>query len=483
MMTSETTSTADREIVISRLIDAPRDLVFKAWTHPDHVVQWWGPSGFSTTTREIDVRPGGVWRYVMHGPDGTDYPNRIDFREVVEPERLAYDHSGDSPEDALRFETTVTFEDRDGKTELTMRSLFETAALRDQVIREYGALEGGKQTLERLAGHLENTAIATEDELIIARTFKAPRELVFKCWTEPEHFKRWWGPHGFDAPSCTIDLRVGGAIHFNMHSAEHGMDIWAGGVFQVVDPPSRIVLTDYFADADGNKVSPASMGMSDAFPEEALVTVDFVEHEGNTTMVMRQTIPAIAPEREGATVGWGESFDKLDAYLARQENIVIAADEELIIVRTFDAPRELVFACWTDPEHFMQWWGPTGFEIPACNIDATPGGVAHFDMRSSQHGMDMWYGRLHQEVTPPSRIVFTEFMTDADGNQVTPAEMGMGADWPAEMLVTVDFLENDGKTTMVLRPQVASRVPGREQALGGWSQALDKLDAYLAAQV
>jgi uncharacterized protein YndB with AHSA1/START domain len=315
---TQQTDTADREMVISRLIDAPRDLVFKAWIHPDHVGQWWGPNGFSTTTHEIDVRPGGVWRYVMHGPDGADYPNRIDFREIAEPERIVYNHSGDSPEDPTRFETTVTFEDHGGKTLLTMRALFETVAMRDQVMREYGAEEGGRQHLARLAAHLENTAIATEDELIIARTFKAPRELVFKCWTEPEHFMRWWGPQGFSAPHCTIDLRVGGAIHFNMHSDEHGMDIWAGGVFQVVDPPSRLVLTDYFADEAGNKVSPRSMGMSEAFPEEATVTVDFVEHEGYTTLFMRQSIPAIAPEREGATVGWGESFDKLDAYLATQ---------------------------------------------------------------------------------------------------------------------------------------------------------------------
>jgi uncharacterized protein YndB with AHSA1/START domain len=126
---------------------------------------------------------------------------------------------------------------------------------------------------------------------------------------------QWWGPHGFDAPVCKMDLRVGGAILFQMHSDEHGMSIWAGGVFQVIDPPKRIVLTDHFADADGNKVSPAVYGMSNFFPEEATISVDFVEHDGNTTMVMRQTVPAIAPEREGAVVGWGESFEKLDAYL------------------------------------------------------------------------------------------------------------------------------------------------------------------------
>jgi uncharacterized protein YndB with AHSA1/START domain len=311
-------TTADREIVISRLIDAPRALVFKAFTHPDHVVQWWGPDGFSTTTREADVRPGGVWRYTMHGPDGTDYPDRIDFREIVEPERLLYDLSSESPDDPSRFQSTVTFEDQGGKTLLTMRLAFETAALRDQVVREHGAIEGGNQTLARLAGHLENTAIVTDEELIIARTFKAPRELVFKCWTEPEHFMRWWGPHGFDAPACEIDARVGGALRFRMRSERHGMDLWAGGVIQVYDPPSRLVFTDHYADVDGNTVPATHYGMSEAHPDETVVSVDFVEHDGNTTMVMRHAIPATSPEQQGATIGWGESFEKLAAYLATQ---------------------------------------------------------------------------------------------------------------------------------------------------------------------
>ena len=145
-------ATADREIVFTRVLDAPRELVFKAWTDPRHVAQWWGPRGFTTTIHEMDVRPGGVWRFIMHGPDGVDYKNKIVFLEVVKPERLVYIHGddGDGPE----FHTTVTFDEQDGKTRLTMRGLFGSAAERDQAIDEFGAIEGGKQTLERLAEHL-----------------------------------------------------------------------------------------------------------------------------------------------------------------------------------------------------------------------------------------------------------------------------------------------------------------------------------------
>ena len=154
--TQDPSSTKDREVVISRVIDAPRELVFEAWTNPEHVAKWWGPDGFTTTTREIDVRVGGAWRFVMHGPDGVDYENSIEYREIVPPERLVYLHTdpGDAPM-VGGFEATVTFEDREGKTEVTMRSVFATAEARDFVIREFGAIEGGKQHLARLAAFVE----------------------------------------------------------------------------------------------------------------------------------------------------------------------------------------------------------------------------------------------------------------------------------------------------------------------------------------
>jgi uncharacterized protein YndB with AHSA1/START domain len=148
-------TTADREIVLSRLLNAPRELVFAAWTDPMQVVQWWGPRGFTTTSHEMSVTPGGVWRFVMHGPDGRDYKNKIIFTEVVKPERLVYRHAGEGEHEDVRFHVTVTFQAQGRKTLLTMRSLFATAQERDEVVTKYGAVEGGKQTLERLAEHVE----------------------------------------------------------------------------------------------------------------------------------------------------------------------------------------------------------------------------------------------------------------------------------------------------------------------------------------
>ncbi len=154
-MTENLDTPAAREIVITRVFDAPRELVWEAWTDPKHVVQWWGPKGFTTSIEKMDVRPGGVWKHVMHGPDGTDYPNKSVFTEVVKPERIVYSHGGGKKGGpAAQFQATWTFETLGEKTKVTIHMLFLTAWDRDQVVKEYGAIEGGQQTLERLGEHL-----------------------------------------------------------------------------------------------------------------------------------------------------------------------------------------------------------------------------------------------------------------------------------------------------------------------------------------
>jgi uncharacterized protein YndB with AHSA1/START domain len=145
---------AERGIATTRLFDAPRELVFRMWTDPAHIGNWWGPSGFTTTTLSIDVRPGGQWRFVMHGPDGTDYPNLIVFKEVVAPARLVYAHAGEREDEPGVFQTTVTFEEVDGRTRLSMQALFQSAAERDRIVREHRAIDGMNSTLDRLAVYL-----------------------------------------------------------------------------------------------------------------------------------------------------------------------------------------------------------------------------------------------------------------------------------------------------------------------------------------
>ncbi len=137
----------DREMVITRTLDAPRELVWEAMADPKHVVNWWGPNGYSTTIEKMDFSVGGVWKHVMHGPDGTDYPNKSTFTTIAKPERIEYSHGGGRKGDpAAQFDATWTFEVvGNNQTKVTLRLLFPTAEARDAIVKFYDAIEGGKK--------------------------------------------------------------------------------------------------------------------------------------------------------------------------------------------------------------------------------------------------------------------------------------------------------------------------------------------------
>lgn len=151
---SQAVSTAGRELVMTRLLNAPRELVFKVWTEPQHMAQWWGPNGFTNTVHELNFKPGGALRFTMHGPDGTDYKNKIVYIEIVPPERLIYSHGGEDEDESEPFHVTVTFDEEAGnKTRLNMHTVFSTVEEFERV-KAFGAVEGGNQTLNRLEAYL-----------------------------------------------------------------------------------------------------------------------------------------------------------------------------------------------------------------------------------------------------------------------------------------------------------------------------------------
>ncbi|GAA2105161.1 SRPBCC family protein [Streptomyces albiaxialis] len=155
--------TADREIVISRIIDAPRELVFEAFTDVRHLSGWWGPEGFTTTTRAFEFRVGGAWDFVMHGPDGTDYQEWITWTELAPPERIAMLH-GETRDDPNAFESVLTFEPEGTSTRIEMHTTFPTKEQRDEAVEKYHAIEAGRQTLGNLAAYVtENLRKGAED--------------------------------------------------------------------------------------------------------------------------------------------------------------------------------------------------------------------------------------------------------------------------------------------------------------------------------
>lgn len=139
-----------------REFDAPVALVFTAFTDPKHLAQWWGPNGFTTTTSHFEFKPGGTWRFVMHGPDGRDYQNLITFDAIETNRRIAYRHGGgDADLEPVKFSQTVSFEDLgQGRTRVLWHGVFPNAEMRDFVIKEYGADKGLTETMARLGGYV-----------------------------------------------------------------------------------------------------------------------------------------------------------------------------------------------------------------------------------------------------------------------------------------------------------------------------------------
>lgn len=319
--TTPTADTSDREIVITRLLGAPRELVFDAWTDVRHLQHWWGPRGFSTTTHEIDVKPGGTWRFIMHGPDGVDYPNWIVYDEIVKPERLVYSHGGGKDGDDAQFKATVTFVAEGDKTRVTMRAVFPSAAEREHVVKVYGAVEGGNQHMDRMEEHVAR--MSSPREFVITRIFGAPRELVFKAWTESEHLTKWWGPKGFTMKTCKLDLRAGGIFHYSMRSPD-GHEMWGKFVFREIIRLDRLVFINSFSDEEGKLTRHP---LSPTWPLEVLSTLTFSERDGKTTVELRG-VPINATEAERKTFedgfssmqkGFSGTMNQLADYLALQK--------------------------------------------------------------------------------------------------------------------------------------------------------------------
>lgn len=308
-MSSSTIDRPDREIVLKRILNAHRELVFDVWTNPEHVGQWWGPNGLPITTLEMSALPGGEWTFVTHGRDGIDYQNRIVFHEVSRPERLTYAHEGEDPKQTVQYQATVSFEDLGmSKTKVTLRAVFPTAADRAYVVREHRAIRGTRQMLARLAAHVEALIADTNEqssdparEIHSTRVFQAPRELVWRAWTEPEHLAQWWGPKGFRNTFQEFDFRPGGHWRFVMHGPD-GQDYKNESVFVEITEPERIV----FDHISGHFFR---------------VVATFTEEAPNQTRISFRMIFRSAAEcdriRPIAQPGNEQNFDRLAAELER----------------------------------------------------------------------------------------------------------------------------------------------------------------------
>lgn len=307
------------DLVITRVINAPREIVFRAWTDPDLMRRWWGPDGFTNPLCEIDARPGGSIRIDMQGPDGQIYPMTGEYREITEPDRVVIH--------------TIAIEDEKGEAQLEMIVRAEIAKFENQtkltlqaaVVKSTPAAEsalagmpiGWNQSLYRLrelAAEVkmkENTPVSPEKlsepsdrEVVMSRVFNAPRHLVYEAYTDPSIMLRWWGPKQYTTTVERMEVKEGGKMRFLQHGSDGKLYAFNGEFSEVV-PGRRLAHTFEFEGMPGHIMD---------------VTESFEEHAGRTKVTNRTVFQSMEDRdgmlEMGMEKGASESWDRLAEYLA-----------------------------------------------------------------------------------------------------------------------------------------------------------------------
>jgi uncharacterized protein YndB with AHSA1/START domain len=307
------------ELTITRVFDASREKVWKAWTAPEEVKKWWGPKNFTSPVSKIDLRVGGKYLHCMRGPDGKDYWSTGVYREIVPMERLVvtdsfadekgnvvpashYGITGDFP---LELLVTVTFEELGNKTKMLLRH----EGIPEGMMRELTET-GWSESFDKLAEHVvtSGTRIVAErgkQEVIITRVFDAPRNLVFRAYTDRNLIPQWWGPKRFTTTIDKMDVKPGGQWRFVQHDAA-GNEYAFHGVYHEVRSPERIVDTFEFEGTLGHV---------------SLETCTLEEFGGKTKMTGRSVYQTVEDRddmlKSGMEEGVFETMDRLAELLRK----------------------------------------------------------------------------------------------------------------------------------------------------------------------
>jgi uncharacterized protein YndB with AHSA1/START domain len=244
----------------------------------------------------------------------------------------------------------------------------------------------------------------TLPSLVMSRVFDAPIDLMFRVWTEPEHMLRWWAPHDFTVPHAEFDARPGGRLRIDFRSPD-GFVFANYGDVKEVSPPHRLVFTTEYR--EGGKLMVVS-----------LVTATFESEGQKTRVTIRADVTFAEPEAAaslaGMEEGWNQQIDKLELHAAHAAAadlaglaIVTPMDRPVVLMRRrFEAPRELVWNCFTRPEHLAAWWGPQGHVIIISEMNPSKGGRYRVEQRDPKGNLHVFFG-TYRDVTAPERLVNT----------------------------------------------------------------------------
>ena len=296
----------DRKIVISRTIDAPRDVVFRAWTEPDRVSRWWGPKGFTSPINKIDLRVGGKYLTSMRSPDGHMFWSTGVYKEIVPNERLVLTDSfadekgnivpasyyGMTGEFPLESTIVITFEEHEGKTKMTM-TYPDIKGIADEHRRNM--MQGWNEQFDKLEADLScGTDVKAEPgkpEIVITRTFDAPRDVVFRTFMDPKLIPEWWGPRGYTTMVDRMDVKQGGSFRY-VQKDPKGKEFVFNGKYAEIVPEKRVVSTFIYE----------TMGHG----HEVTETVTFEEAGGSTMMVDRSLFGSVEARDELLSTGMSE---------------------------------------------------------------------------------------------------------------------------------------------------------------------------------
>lgn len=325
----------DREVLITRVFDAPRELVFRAWTDREHLLRWYAPNGCQIDFRSFDFREGGRFHSCIRTPSGQDCWCIGEYLEVRAPERLVFrmqmaDAEGnavtstaagkgsDWPEQTT---VTIVLEGVEGRTKLTLHQ-----TVSEELAKRTGAYPSWLQMFDRLAGELaaeqEVVDMANEDEaMVVTHTFAAPRELVWRAYSEVDELRQWWGPQGFQMVAAKLDFRDGGRFHYGMKSPD-GRMMWGKLLYCDIKPLERLANVVVFSDEQGGTTRHPFVPN---WPRELYGVMTLAEQDGKTTITLhvrpqnatRLERETFAAGREGMKQGCQGSFAQLEEHLAR----------------------------------------------------------------------------------------------------------------------------------------------------------------------
>jgi len=435
-MVTDTVLSPEKELTITRVLNAPIELVWKVWTDPDHIKNWWGPNGFTNTIFGMDLKPGGVWEFIMHGPDGKDYKNKSIFKEIIKHKQIVYEHIS-----GPKFQATVKFTSQGKKTLLEWQMLFDTAEEREKTVKTFKADVGLKQNIFKLEGYLRS--VSSEKEMTLTRVINAPRQIVFNAWTDPQQLQKWWGPKGFTNPVCKADAIPGGEILIHMQAPDKTIYPMDGEFHEIVEP-EKLVFTTAALDKNGNRLF------------EVLNTVTFSDENAKTKLSLHAAVSNITEEGkpyiEGMNDGWSESIDRLAEFVEKSEE-----NNPVVLERIFNSPVERVWHAITDINQMRLWYFPQ-----LENFQPEKGFETQFNVH--HEGKDFLHIWKVKDVVPMKKISI-EWKYEC---------------YPGNSLVSFELFPRGNKTRLLLTHEgIESFMPAQYPELGkknfieGWTAFMD----------